>query len=117
MYKQHFKRIIDFIVAFVAFIVLLPILVLVTILLMIANSGKPFFFQTRPGLNEKLFKIIKFKTMTEEKDEKGNLLPDVERMTKIGCFVRKTSLDELPQLLNVLKGNMSLIGPRPLLPE
>ena len=117
MYKQHFKRIIDFIVAFVAFIVLLPILVLVTILLMIANSGKPFFFQTRPGKNEKLFNIVKFKTMTDAKDSKGNLLPDAERMTKIGSFVRKTSLDELPQLINVLIGDMSLIGPRPLLVE
>ena len=95
----------------------LPILFVVTILLALANKGKPFFFQIRPGLNEKLFNIIKFKTMTDEVDLEGNLLSDAQRMTKAGNFVRKTSLDELPQLLNVLKGDMSLIGPRPLLPE
>jgi lipopolysaccharide/colanic/teichoic acid biosynthesis glycosyltransferase len=90
---------------------------LVTIGLYIANQGKPFFFQARPGLNEKIFKIIKFKTMNDKKDTEGNLLPDAERLTPIGAFVRKTSLDEIPQLINVLKGDMSLIGPRPLLPE
>ncbi len=90
---------------------------IVTIFLAIANEGKPFFFQVRPGKNEKLFKIIKFKTMNEKKDEQGNLLSDAERLTKVGAFVRKTSLDEIPQLLNVIKGDMSLIGPRPLLPR
>lgn len=104
-------------IALVAFIIALPILGFVTILLVIANNGKPFFFQIRPGLNENLFKIIKFKTMTDEKDENGNLLPDNKRLTGIGKFVRKTSLDEIPQLINVLKGDMSLIGPRPLLVE
>jgi lipopolysaccharide/colanic/teichoic acid biosynthesis glycosyltransferase len=86
-------------------------------MLAIASNGKPFFFQIRPGKNEKLFKIIKFKTMTDVKDTDGNLLPDAERLTKAGRFMRKTSLDELPQLINVLKGDMSLIGPRPLLPQ
>jgi lipopolysaccharide/colanic/teichoic acid biosynthesis glycosyltransferase len=90
---------------------------MVTIGLYIVNQGKPFFFQLRPGLNGAIFKIIKFKTMNDKKDVNGNLLSDAERLTKIGVFVRKTSLDELPQLLNVIKGNMSLIGPRPLLPE
>ncbi|ESU27260.1 putative UDP-galactose phosphate transferase [Flavobacterium limnosediminis JC2902] len=99
------------------FIILLPVFLLVTIGLYIANQGKPFFFQVRPGKNECLFKIIKFKTMNDKKDTQGNLLPDSERLTSIGSFVRKTSLDEIPQLLNVLKGDMSLIGPRPLLPE
>ncbi len=89
----------------------------VTIGLYFANNGKPFFFQTRPGKNARLFRIIKFKTMNDKKDAQGMLLPDAERLTKIGSFVRKTSLDEIPQLLNVLKGEMSLIGPRPLLPE
>lgn len=94
-----------------------PILFGVIVLLFIANDGKPFFFQLRPGKNERIFKIIKFKTMNDKKDSDGNLLPDTYRLTKIGAFVRKTSLDEIPQLLNVLKGEMSLIGPRPLLPE
>ena len=92
-----------------------PIFLLATIGLFFANQGKPFFFQTRPGKNEKLFQIIKFKTMNDKKDAAGNLLSDAERLTPIGSFVRKTSLDEIPQLLNVLKGDMSLIGPRPLL--
>ena len=92
-----------------------PIFLLATIGLFFANNGKPFFFQTRPGKNEKLFQIIKFKTMNDKKDAAGNLLSDAERLTPIGSFVRKTSLDEIPQLLNVLKGDMSLIGPRPLL--
>jgi lipopolysaccharide/colanic/teichoic acid biosynthesis glycosyltransferase len=117
MYKNFFKRIVDFILSFIGLLMLSPILVIVTMLLVIANNGKPFFFQTRPGKNEKLFSILKFKTMTDAKDSSGNLLPDAERMTKLGSFVRKTSIDELPQLLNVLKGDMSLIGPRPLLPE
>jgi len=117
MYKTIVKRFIDFTVGLIGLFFLSPILVVVTFLLYIANKGKPFFIQKRPGLNEKLFNIIKFKTMTDATDAKGNLLPDAQRMTKIGSFVRKTSLDELPQLFNVLKGDMSLIGPRPLLPE
>jgi len=117
MYKKYFKRVIDFIASLMGLVLLSPVLVIVGLLLTITNHGKPFFFQTRPGLNEKLFKIIKFKTMTEEVGLEGDLLPDEQRMTKVGNFVRKTSLDELPQLLNVLKGDMSLIGPRPLLLE
>lgn len=117
MYKKYLKRTIDFITSFIGLVLLCPLLVIATLLLSIANHGKPFFFQIRPGKNEKLFKIIKFKTMTDARDSFGNLLPDVERLTKVGSFVRKTSLDELPQLVNVLKGDMSLIGPRPLLPH
>jgi lipopolysaccharide/colanic/teichoic acid biosynthesis glycosyltransferase len=117
MYKIYIKFLIDFIVSLVVLIVLFPLMLFVTILLILANYGKPFFFQLRPGKNEKIFKIIKFKTMNDKKDRDGNLLPDTQRLTKIGNFVRKTSLDELPQLLNVLKGEMSIIGPRPLLPE
>lgn len=98
-------------------IIVFPILLGVIVLLIITNNGHPFFFQIRPGKNERLFKIVKFKTMNEAKDNNGVLLPDAERMTKVGNFIRKTSLDELPQLLNVIKGEMSLIGPRPLLPE
>ena len=117
MYKNFFKRLIDFTLSLFGFIIISPIFVLVTILLFFANSGKPFFFQLRPGKNENIFKIIKFKTMNDKKDAVGNLLPDAERLTAIGSFVRKTSLDEIPQLLNVIKGDMSLIGPRPLLVE
>lgn len=117
MYARYIKGVVDFVVALGAFILLLPIFLLVTIGLAIANSGKPFFYQLRPGKNEKIFSIIKFKTMTDKRDAQGNLLPDADRLTPIGQFVRKTSLDEIPQLLNVLKGDMSLIGPRPLLPE
>ncbi|MDD3722470.1 MAG: sugar transferase [Lutibacter sp.] len=117
MYKYFFKPAMDFIVAFTGLLILSPIFLFVTIGLTLANNGKPFFFQLRPGKNGKIFKIVKFKTMNDKKDENGNLLPDVQRLTKIGAFVRKTSLDELPQLINVLKGEMSLIGPRPLLPE
>ena len=117
MYKLVIKSIIDFCVSLVVLIVLFPILFGVIVLLFIANDGKPFFFQLRPGKNERIFKIIKFKTMNDKRDSTGNLLPDAYRLTKIGAFVRKTSLDEIPQLLNVLKGEMSLIGPRPLLPE
>ncbi|MFV0208651.1 sugar transferase [Empedobacter falsenii] len=114
MYSNFFKRLFDFIIALVALILLSPIFILVMIGLYFANQGKPFFFQERPGLNEKIFKIIKFKTMNDKKDKDGNLLSDAERLTPIGAFVRKTSLDEIPQLINVLKGDMSLIGPRPL---
>jgi lipopolysaccharide/colanic/teichoic acid biosynthesis glycosyltransferase len=117
MYKNHLKRLIDFLAAFFGLLILSPIFIFVMIGLSIANQGKPFFFQRRPGKNEKIFKIIKFKTMNDKKDEDGNLLTDAERLTPIGAFVRKTSLDEIPQLINVLKGDMSLIGPRPLLPE
>jgi undecaprenyl phosphate N,N'-diacetylbacillosamine 1-phosphate transferase len=117
MYKKYFKRVIDFVFALMGLVILSPIFIITFFLLSFVNEGRPFFFQIRPGFNEKLFKIVKFKTMTDEKDKNGNLLPDADRMTKIGGFVRKTSLDEIPQLLNVLKGDMSLIGPRPLLPE
>lgn len=115
LYKNFFKRLFDFMLALFAFILLSPIFIIVTICLYFANSGKPFFYQERPGKNEKIFKIIKFKSMNDKKDEKGNLLPDIQRLTKVGAFVRKTSLDEIPQLINVIKGDMSLIGPRPLL--
>lgn len=114
MYKNFFKRIIDFLASIFGLLLLSPIFILVTIGLFFANQGKPFFFQSRPGKNERIFKIVKFKTMNDKKDSEGNLLSDVERLTKIGSFVRKTSLDEIPQLINVLKGDMSLIGPRPL---
>jgi lipopolysaccharide/colanic/teichoic acid biosynthesis glycosyltransferase len=117
MYKTTIKPNLDFLAALVGLILLSPIFFLVILLLAIANEGKPFFFQRRPGKNGQLFSIIKFKTMTDNKDKKGNLLPDAERLTAVGSFVRKTSLDEIPQLLNVLKGDMSLVGPRPLLPE
>ncbi len=117
MYKHFFKRFFDFFIALIGLIVLSPIFIFVTIGLYFANQGKPFFFQSRPGLNEKIFKIIKFKTMNDKKDANGNLLSDAERLTPIGAFVRKTSLDEIPQLINVLKGDMAIIGPRPLLPQ
>lgn len=117
MYNFFLKRFFDFIIAFVGLVILSPVFITVTIGLFFANEGKPFFFQARPGLNEKVFKIIKFKTMNDKKDADGNLLPDSERLTSIGAFVRKTSLDEIPQLINVLKGDMSIIGPRPLLPQ
>jgi undecaprenyl phosphate N,N'-diacetylbacillosamine 1-phosphate transferase len=115
MYKYFFKRFIDFFAALFGLLLLSPLFLVVTIGLFIANHGKPFFFQARPGKNGKIFKIIKFKTMNDKKDATGNLLPDADRLTAIGAFVRKTSLDEIPQLINVLKGDMSLIGPRPLL--
>lgn len=117
MYRTFFKRIIDFAVAFIVLLLIFPIFLLLTLFLTIANDGKPFFFQLRPGKNGKVFKIVKFKTMNDRKDAEGNLLSDAVRLTKIGSFVRKTSLDELPQLLNVIKGDMSLIGPRPLLTQ
>ncbi|MFV0186651.1 sugar transferase [Empedobacter falsenii] len=117
MYKNYFKRFFDFMIALIGLICLSPIFIVVTIGLYFANQGKPFFFQARPGLNERIFKIIKFKTMNDKTDANGNLLPDADRLTPIGAFVRKTSLDEIPQLINVLKGDMSIIGPRPLLPQ
>ncbi len=115
MYKNYLKRIFDFIFSLTGIIFLLPIFLIVMVGLLISNNGKPFFFQLRPGKNGKIFKIIKFKTMNDKKDSNGNLLSDAERLTAMGAFVRKTSLDEIPQLINVLKGDMSLIGPRPLL--
>lgn len=115
MYKDFFKRIFDFLTAFFGLLFLSPLFLVVTIALYFANQGKPFFFQKRPGKEGKIFKIIKFKSMNDKKDNQGNLLSDEERLTTVGAFVRKTSLDEIPQLLNVLKGDMSLIGPRPLL--
>ena len=115
MYTAIIKPFFDFLSAVLGFILLSPIFLLVTILLFFANSGKPFFFQLRPGKNGKIFTIIKFKTMNDKKDNDGNLLSDAKRLTAIGLFVRRTSLDEIPQLLNVIKGDMSVIGPRPLL--
>lgn len=118
MYLCLFKRLIDFIIAFFALVIVWPILLLISIWLYFANKGAGIFFlQERPGKDEKIFKVIKFKTMTDERGADGNLLSDKERLTKIGKFVRSTSIDELPQLINVLKGDMSLIGPRPLLPQ
>jgi lipopolysaccharide/colanic/teichoic acid biosynthesis glycosyltransferase len=116
MYRIFFKRFFDILISFTALVCLSPVLVIVTIWLHFANKGAgAFFLQERPGKNAKIFKIIKYKTMTDERDANGNLLPDAERLTKVGRFVRSTSIDELPQLINVLKGDMSLIGPRPLL--
>ncbi len=117
MYKTIIKSVIDFSIAFLGLVILSPLIFFVTIGLFISSNGRPFFIQKRPGKNEKIFSIIKFKTMNDKKDNEGNLLSDEQRLTKIGSFVRKTSIDEIPQLINVLKGNMSLIGPRPLLPE
>jgi undecaprenyl phosphate N,N'-diacetylbacillosamine 1-phosphate transferase len=116
MYKHFFKRLIDFTLSLIGFIVISPIFIIVWVWLTIANKGAgALFFQERPGKDEKIFKVIKFKTMTDERDASGKLLPDAERLTKVGRFVRSTSLDEIPQLINVIKGDMSLIGPRPLL--
>lgn len=116
MYKHFFKRLIDFIIVLTALAVIWPFLLAITIWLHFANKGAgAFFFQERPGKNGKIFKVIKFKTMTDERDAQGNLLPDADRLTPVGRFVRSTSIDELPQLINVLKGDMALIGPRPLL--
>lgn len=115
MYKNFFKRFFDFSISFTALIVLSPILLIVTLWLTLANKGAgAFFTQERPGKDEKIFRVIKFKSMTDERDADGKLLPDAERLTRAGRFVRATSIDELPQLINVLKGDMSLIGPRPL---
>ncbi len=117
MYTKIIKPFFDFSIAFISLLFLSPIFLIVTISLFIANNGKPFFFQKRPGKKEKIYRIIKFKTMTDATDSNGKILPDKQRLTSIGQFVRKTSLDEIPQLINVIKGDMSLVGPRPLLPE
>jgi undecaprenyl phosphate N,N'-diacetylbacillosamine 1-phosphate transferase len=117
MYKFFFKRFFDVAIALIALVIFSPLLFLVFLLLLISNQGNPFFFQKRPGLNGEIFKVIKFKTMNEKKDTHGNLLPDAKRLTKLGIFLRKTSFDEVPQVINILKGDMSIIGPRPLLPE
>ena len=116
MYKTFFKRFFDFGISFIGLICISPILIVVTIWLHFAKKGAgDFFFQERPGKDSKIFKVIKFKTMTDERDAEGNMLPDAYRLTKVGKFVRSTSIDELPQLINVLMGDMALIGPRPLL--
>ena len=115
MYKNGIKPLFDFIAALSGLVLLSPFFILILLFLFVANNGKPFFIQPRPGKNGKIFSIIKFKTMNDKKDKNGKLLPDSERLTAVGSFVRKTSLDEIPQLLNVIKGDMSLIGPRPLL--
>ena len=118
MYKQCIKRLLDFTIALATLLTIGIIIILVAIWLYLANKGAgAFFTQDRPGKNGKIFKVIKFKTMTDERDAQGNLLPDADRLTKVGKFVRSTSIDELPQLINVLKGDMALIGPRPLLPQ
>jgi lipopolysaccharide/colanic/teichoic acid biosynthesis glycosyltransferase len=117
LYHNYLKRFLDLIISLVAFSLLLPLFIIVTVLLYIANQGKPFFVQPRPGRNGRIFRLVKFKTMNDRKDAAGNLLSDAERLTAVGKFIRKTSLDEMPQLINVIKGEMSLIGPRPLLVE
>ena len=118
MYKHFFKRLIDFTLVLCVLLVIWPILLIVALWLHFANKGAgAFFTQERPGKGGKIFKVIKFKTMTDERDAEGNLLPDAERLTKVGCFIRSTSIDELPQLINVLKGDMAFVGPRPLLPK
>lgn len=117
MYSHFIKPLCDRLVALIALVVLSPVILLVTLLLFVANNGKPFFFQQRAGYKGRIFRIVKFKTMNDRRDANGELLPDAERLTAVGSFVRKTSLDELPQLLNVIKGDMSIVGPRPLLVE
>ena len=118
MYRHFFKRIIDAYIALIALLLISPLLLIITVWLHFANKGAGvFFLQERPGKNGKIFRVIKYKTMTDERDEQGQLLPDEKRLTAVGRFVRSTSIDELPQLFNVLKGDMSLIGPRPLLPQ
>ncbi|MEL7221757.1 MAG: sugar transferase [Bacteroidota bacterium] len=115
LYKHFFKRLIDFVLSTLGFVVLFPVFVGVSLLLLFANRGNPFFIQQRPGKNAKIFRVIKFRTMNNKRDENGQLLPDADRLTPVGKFIRSTSLDEIPQLINVIKGDMSLIGPRPLL--
>jgi len=117
MYKLFFKRFLDIFVSLVCLTLFAPLFLLILIVLLILNNGKPFFFQARPGKNGKIFHVIKFKTMTDKKDAQGDLLPDAARLTPFGQWLRKTSLDEMPQVLNILKGDMSIVGPRPLLPE
>ena len=117
MYRYIIKPIFDFIIALIGLLILSPIFLVLMIILWIVNDGNPFFYQLRPGKGQRIFKIIKFKTMNDRCDASGHLLPDAERLTKIGAFIRKTSLDEIPQLLNVLNGDMSIIGPRPLLSQ
>ena len=117
MYQKTIKPIFDFLTALFALAVLSPVFIFIALLLAVSNRGNPFFVQQRPGQERKIFRIIKFKTMTDQRDKTGNLLPDHLRTTYIGNIIRKTSLDEIPQLINVLKGDMSLVGPRPLLPE
>ncbi|WP_349351018.1 MULTISPECIES: sugar transferase [unclassified Flagellimonas] len=114
MYSLFFKRVLDFVLAVFGFIVLFPIFLVIWVILLFVNNGKPFFLQPRPGKDEKIFSIIKFKSMTDKTDKNGKLLPDELRVTKFGTFLRKSSLDEIPQLLSIIKGDMSLIGPRPL---
>lgn len=117
MYRNYLKRLLDLTCSITAFCLLLPLCLTVTVLLFFANNGKPFFFQRRPGKDGRIFLLMKFKTMNDRKDAHGRLLPDEQRLTRVGKFIRKTSLDELPQLINVIKGDMSLVGPRPLLAE
>jgi undecaprenyl phosphate N,N'-diacetylbacillosamine 1-phosphate transferase len=117
MYKLYIKPLIDRVIALSALIVLSPVFVMIMISLIIANKGTPFFFQLRPGKGEKIFKIVKFKSMSDAKGAEGKLLPDAKRLTKLGVFIRKASLDEIPQLINVVRGEMSIVGPRPLLVE
>lgn len=117
MYSSFFKRLFDFLIALTAFVMLSPVFLTITIVLFVMNNRKPFFAQLRPGLKEKVFMLYKFRTMNDKIGEDGNLLPDKQRLTGVGKFLRKTSLDELPQLINVINGDMSLIGPRPLLPR
>ena len=115
MYAKYLKRYLDFWIALIGLIVLSPVLIALTVIGFVKMKGNPFFTQERPGLHEKIFKLIKFRTMTNEKDKNGNLLPDEKRLTAYGKFLRSTSLDELPELINILKGDMAIIGPRPLL--
>lgn len=117
LYIGIVKPLADFTVALTVFVVFSPLFIVLVLLLVVANDGKPFFFQPRPGKREKIFKVVKFKTMNDKKDKDGNLLSDAERLTPVGAFIRKTSLDELPQMINVIKGDMSIVGPRPLLVE
>jgi lipopolysaccharide/colanic/teichoic acid biosynthesis glycosyltransferase len=117
MYRLFFKRFLDILIGIICLILFLPVFVVIFVILTINNQGKPFFFQERPGKGGKIFRVIKFKTMNDRKDDQGNLLPDSERMTTFGKWLRKSSLDEMPQVFNILKGDMSIVGPRPLLPE
>ena len=114
-YRNFIKRLIDFFAASTVLIVLFPLFIVITIIMAVVNNGKPFFFQTRPGKHERAFNVIKFKTMNDRRDPQGQLMPDKMRLTAAGQFLRRTSLDEIPQLINVIKGDMSLVGPRPLL--